>query len=920
MPRRAAISVVVAVSGRDFLLRNATRGVTTLHVQKRARHVFVLSLCLTCLGSCVLAKGADAQAQDAGSDAGAAAEPEQPPSAVEPSVEREQPAVPDVPGQPPSAAGGVTSDAGVPEVTVAPEEPPEAVDQRLGPDAGEPEEPRGEAPISPEAVVLDAVGALDGLAPQEPSPDAAQPDDAVPALPVVPRRRPSGAVPRRRAPKQLKAAPPLVVWATAGWGDAFGPARCEDHAAVGLDPAIRIASTLRHSVAVAGVGVAPSGALSDHPVVAYAAERHPERLAAWLAKAGLSVLEVGVQDLTGPLLRSVKLSEALQRHGIAVIASNLVCGDQAFCRTWATAEKPLHSVQREGQRYVFISLLPDDLPMRVEPAAGRKIELQPMAEALLTRTKQARKRDAQLVVSSLDHGPDSTAAASVAEMLEELPAGPRPDLLLSPSSGENLLFMRPLDVTPAVVGTRRGVLLGVRVKRLMGERDSDVLARSVRLFDWNDELAAELRELGVAYCRDRERALPGGRLEVPLSYEGIVPLAAAAMRELADVDLALVDPLVFDPSFQRPEDAQLQVGEVERAVLMDAPLVTADVTLDWLAQLNRNLEGLRPLLLTNYRVDKTQALIAGRAPVVGALYSIVTTSVLARSERVPGKVTWRPVDEPHASMRGALLELMRQPSPSDPRLRLEDPTQWTQWVLRTDGQLLGNLTQISNSGDYPEPALNVDPSRQLGIRFVLNYDADGPRFLFENSLNVAFDRNFATKTTAQDLSFVQSSYTYRALWPGLLGYPHPFVEGYAETQLSQPSRHWLLRPKLGVRSMFSPVASLKAFAGAEYKAADETLLPGFGAELLLKPWTIVMDSGTLQLEGNVLYYWSSPGNANQHTLRGQLITSYQLVGPLQLTLTALGVLRKDGAKDEYGRGVALQAGIRLRFVTRDMSD
>jgi hypothetical protein len=315
---------------------------------------------------------------------------------------------------------------------------------------------------------------------------------------------------------------------------------------------------------------------------------------------------------------------------------------------------------------------------------------------------------------------------------------------------------------------------------------------------------------------------------------------------------------------------------------------------------------------------------------------VVTTSVLARSDRLPGGQVFVPLDEPNATLRGALITHLSPESSDDPRRRVENLALGTQWVLRTDGQLFGNLTETNNSKNamrrYDEPGLKADDSAQVGLRFVLNYDADAPKFLFENSLNVAFDRNFTTKTTALDLSFIQSSYTYRGLWPAPLLYPHPFVEAYAETQLAglgegcpmgaaaSGCSKVLLRPKLGVRSMLSRVASFKAYAGVQYAVPNGDPLPGMGAEFQLKPWTIVAANGSMQLEGNVTYFWSSPGDRDQHILRAQLISSYQLIGPLQFTLTALGALRKDAVQDYFGRGIGVQAGVRLRFVTRDMGD
>jgi hypothetical protein len=208
---------------------------------------------------------------------------------------------------------------------------------------------------------------------------------------------------------------------------------------------------------------------------------------------------------------------------------------------------------------------------------------------------------------------------------------------------------------------------------------------------------------------------------------------------------------------------------------------------------------------------------------------------------------------------------------------------------------------------------------------VLNADADAPHFLFENVVQVAFDRNFATGTTAQDLTFTQTTYTYRGLWGKPLLYPHPYVEGYAETSFLQPDdapyRHLLLRPRAGLRSTFTRVFSLKVAAGLQYEVFDPNRepSPGLGAELLLKPWTIVSKSGILQLEGNLVYYWDSPTRVDDHMLRGQLISAYQLFGPLQVTLSALAVMRKLPELDR-GQGVTMQLGLRLRFVSRAMVD
>lgn len=808
------------------------------------------------------------------------------------------------------AACGVTS-AQEPPASPVEHTQPGAQDDA---DAGAPEPPpRGDVPVSPEAVMnIEPPEEAPAPADAEPPPPPSKPGKHKPAQPPPPPPPPA---PKVQAPPP---AAPLVVWATAGWAAALGGAHCGPQGLEGADTAIRIASTLKRSAAVAGFGVAPAGALADHPLLAYAAREQPERLAELLADAGFSVLALGISDLNGPLLREPRLAQALQAHGVTVMASNLLCRGQPFCSDWATAEDPVTIMEREGRRYALLAVLPDDVLARVEPSGGRSLQLVAAADSLAARTEEARRAGAELVIASIDHGADATASVNLANFLAQLPPDNRPELMLSPSSGDNLLFLRPLDVQPAVVGTRSGVLTGVRVTKIPETRDADVFARSVRQDDWNDELAAKLKQLGESYCAARNAPLPGGQLEQPLSHEGFIELAAATARERAGADLALVDPRDYESTFAARKPTRLQRAQVERAVLLDSPLVSANVTLDWLGNLHKTMNPLRPLVLIGESNDSGVNLIAGRIPVTGALYRVVTTAVLARSGRLPNGFDWTPVDGPNATSRSALLAHLEVDDARDPRLRLRDPVYGTQWVWRTDAQVLTNITKVGGA-KYDEPALQVNDSIQVGARAVVNLDADAPKFLFENALQIAIDRNFTTKTTAQDLSFLQTTYTYRGLWPEPFFYPHPFIEGYGETQFTK--RHLLLRPKIGLRSMVNRVLSLKAFGGLQYEAygPNEGVTPGLGAEVVLKPWTTPLNGGVLQVEGSVIYFWNSPGDRDQHTLRGQLITSMPLIGPLQFTLSVLGAIRKEPGMAQ-GQGLGLQAGLRLRFVNRNMSD
>lgn len=819
----------------------------------------------------------------------------------------------------PPADSTSSTDGGV----AAPEAPPPADADAAVPPEGQPsaeappvEPPRGDTPVSVESIVNPEAAKP---APEAPPPTAAPEKEKEKEKPGKPHKEPEAP-----PPPPPPAVGPLVVWTTAGWGNSLGPAHCGPNGIEGTELALRITSTLRRSSVVAGLGVAAAGALSDHPLIAWAAREQPAALADLIAAAGFTAISVGIADVNGPLFRDPRLANELKQRGVAILASNFVCGAQDFCEPWLTADESLPIFERNGRRYAYISLLPDDTLARVEPADGRRFELRSAEDTLVALTQQARQAGAELIVASVDHGPD--ASVNVANFVANMPPEVRPDLLISPSAGDNLLFLRPLDVQPAIVGTRPGVLMGVRVGKLEGTRDTDVLARSVVLTEPDPDLTEKVHALGQGFCKKLGVPLPGGSLDSALEGPELVQLAGDAVRQWAGADLAVVDPLMYDASFKQPAAAKLQHGQMRRAVLLDSPLVAANVSLDWLANLNKVLTGVRPLTLIGTGTDHGDPIVAGRLPVIGATYRIVTTTVLARSKRLPDGADWQLIDEPGATLRGALLSHLEMPTPIDPRQRLRDPADSTQWVFRADGQVQTAITEVDNPrvANYDEPALQVNDSQQLGGRLSLNLDADAPKFVFENALQAAFDRNFTTKTTAQDLIFVQTTYTYRGLWPEGFYYPQPFVEGYVETEFEKGDaayHHLLLRPKAGLRSFLSRVLSFKLSAGFQYEALapDPKIYPGVAAELVLKPWTVALSNGTIQLEGNVIYYWNSPGDLDQHTIRGQLISAVNLIGPLQFTLTALLAVRKD--KDlPYGKGLGLTAGVRLRFVDRTIAD
>ncbi len=718
---------------------------------------------------------------------------------------------------------------------------------------------------------------------------------------------------------------PLVVWATSGWAEALGPARCEGGELRGMERAIRIAGAMKRSTATGGVGIASAGALGDHPLLAYFARRRPERLAAILADAGLNAIVLGVADVNGPLLRSPGFADALRRRGVVLVASNLKCEGQADCAALSTAEDPLPIVERAGRRYALIGLLPDDVSNRVEPAGSRPIHLLGAAETLIRRTLEARAAGADLVVASLDHGRDATAASNLSDLLDRLPQDIRPDVMLSSSAGEKLLFLRPLEVHPAVVGTRRGELTTVHATRLADGRDLDVLARSAPLDAHDADLAATFAELGREFCAADGAVLPSGTLVEPLDTGGVIGLAAGAARQLAGADVAVVDPTVFESDFSARPGTRLQRGEMRRAVVLDSPLVAGSVPIAWLQELRARAEGLQPVDVLGLDGEGSDMLVASRPAVPDARYRVVTTAVLARSGRLPAGADWSPIttDGRRATLRGALLAFLERAVGGDPRDHLLDPADGTEWVYRANGDATLNLAAASNAAQYEQPALKVDDTLEVGLSLQLRADGNSPEYLFENVAQAAFDRNYETRAIVQDLAFLRSTYTYRGWWPGGLFVPVPFAEGYVETEFDRgdaPYHHLLLRPQIGFRSLLTQVLSVKLSFGLQHEVLDPqgSVVPGLGAELVLKPWSVATADSAFEIEGNLLYYWSDPTDQDEHLVQGQLLAGIPVLGPLQLTISANGALRKDRG-EPLGRGIGVKAGIRLRFVDRNLA-
>jgi hypothetical protein len=689
----------------------------------------------------------------------------------------------------------------------------------------------------------------------------------------------------------------------------------------------RVAPAVAAAAAQGAILLDTGSLFALHGLVRFAAERDPEAIAEVVAGLGYSGLALATADLAAPRESALAVWRALQRKGVALLATNLRCEAraQAVCEALTAGEPAL--LTRGGVRVALLATLRGDALSRVDHDGAAGLSIEEPAAALARATRRARELGATVVVALVE-GPGGAGAAShVLQLARTLPADARPDVLLGAKAGEELLFARPLGVRPAVVAAAYGGATELRIRAPDGE-DLDLLARPLPMAPSGTPAAPALAtfaaRVGPGYCSAWGRRPPGGHLARPLDATGALQLAMAAARAEAHAEVAVVNRGAVDPGFRPANPTSLTASDAYLALPFDEPIEVAAVSGDWLAALAKGPAAAGLHLLGVSADGKT---VLGRALDPRATYRVATLRFLAQGGNgalAPGPA-WALASG--ITLRAALLRLLDRPSGLDPREAVPQPAEAVIWTLRPDVDARLALSTISNPGGYGAAPLQRSDARTLGLEVTLGGVADAQQWLWENTGALRFRHTLTTNANGSatisrdDLETVRSTLTLRDL-AGPQGWylPQPYVEAYGESEVAATDgvgdRRWLLRGSLGARLVPHAKLALKLAVALEERAGSggSKTLPGLNAQVAMLPWEVARFGGRrVEIDGTLDAFGG--GEGPQLTVRAHAGLLIDLIGPLAFVFAADLYAERDGG-GPAGVSLDTTAGLRVRILDR----
>jgi hypothetical protein len=148
------------------------------------------------------------------------------------------------------------------------------------------------------------------------------------------------------------------------------------------------------------------------------------------------------------------------------------------------------------------------------------------------------------------------------------------------------------------------------------------------------------------------------------------------------------------------------------------------------------------------------------------------------------------------------------------------------------------------------------------------------------------------------------------------------VEVFFESELTEPDArawHWmLLRPMIGTRFPLTSELEVKLFTGfqAQLLQPESEAEFGIGSTITLRPWDLArIEDRHVTVQAVIDYFLVDLGDENRWQLRGSFDGSFDLAGPLALTLGVRAYVQQDRGQ-QVGIAVDATAGFRLGWLGR----
>jgi hypothetical protein len=675
------------------------------------------------------------------------------------------------------------------------------------------------------------------------------------------------------------------------------------------------------------------GLLAPHGVARYAAVTDPASLAEMIDELGYRALAFGSAELGSPRGSLLDVLRRLRNRGIPSIASNLSCNEDAsdLCDLLVDASDG-PSIQGVGAdlSMAVLAFMWDDVLSLIAPDLSEGISIAPIAESMPRQVRLARARGAEIVVAIA-----AVSSSEALALVQQLPEGGRPDLVILAGSGE-LLFARPATVVPAIASPPSGdaIEIVIRESQLRARYQMEVqpLGRGT---DVGDPVRDFTERIGEEYCDEWGRSLPGADLERGLDVAGLTELTARIVLDRSDADVAIINRGALDQRWRPARPDALTASDVYIALAYDEPIFVAEVPSTWITALAQRAAD-RGLVTPGLSWDGSSARVLDRPLQARARYRVATLRFLASGgdhalPPLPTGSTWVPLES--GTLRSIVLERWQRRSDRDPRDALPDPRVAPEWIAQgtIDGTFSGS--SIRNPARYATSLLERGSTVALGLEVNLRADATAPDWSWENLGVLRYRAQWAPSpmpgvegafSEAVDQIQVRSLGAWRGLRkePGLWYVPDPFVEVFVESEISAPAMrgwHWLLfRPTIGARFPLTSELELKLGTGpqAQLLQPGSEAEWGVGATITLRPWDLLrVEERHVTLSALLDWFLVDLGDQNRWQLRSSFDASFDLAGPLALTLGVRLYLQQDRGQD---LGVALDAtaGLRLGWLGR----
>lgn len=667
------------------------------------------------------------------------------------------------------------------------------------------------------------------------------------------------------------------------------------------------------------------GLLTPGGVARFAVAHVPFDLAFTLDALGYRALTFGGAELAAPRAPMQRALAAIRGRGIPTVATNLFCEPRAaaLCEVLVDgSDGP--SIQLVGEkRLAFLAFLPEDATSRVAPERAEGIRIAEVVPSMADAVRRSREAGADIVVASIDTGPDAGGTARALAIAEALPLELRPDVIFVRRTDDHMLFARPSNFRPAIVGASPTGAVRARIRENPLSDGYDVLAQVVAPSRRTSPVYEPfVSDLGERYCAQWGRTLRGARLSEPLDGEAMLELTASVMREVADAEIAVLNRGILDARWQPARPGAITGSDVYVAIQYDEPLMVADVEGEWLQQLAPGLDAAGLVALGLERIGN-DLYVNGRPIEPRGEYRLVTIRFLASGgdEALPNGVVWEQLQG--WTLRQMLIDYLERRRDADPRDTVYLPGDVLAWTLRTHADATFAGSAVHNPTRYE--AITQTNSIAVGLDATIRGDGLSRWWGWENEATARYQTARVPEADfveAEDRITGRSTGLYRGLRQESSRWyvPEPFVEGWLETEVTVPAdnafRHFLIRPTAGLRFSLTQHLKLKLSGGFEYEVLDPNghVAPGGGAQLRIDPLDILHeDRRKVHLELQADYFITT----DAHTLRFYVDTAIDLAEPLQL-VCRFDLLARDEFADgrAFGIGASVRAGFRIRWIER----